>query len=115
MSSNAPVTRDEFDAISSVARGNAQMLEVIIRLNERLTEAMERMVGLDAKLTEVQKSIVEIQDAHKSQRDEIAVLMNWHNNRKAVEGALGWLIDKGPTLGAIALIGFWVLDNWGKK
>ena len=70
---------------------------------------------LDAKLTEVQKGIIELQDSQQNQKASISELMTWRNNRKAVEGALGWMLDKGPTLCALAFVIFWVLDNWGKK
>lgn len=109
------VSRAEFERAQLEATHNTQLLQAVIRTNERLTDAMERMVGLDAKLTEVQKGIVDLQESQHSQKARLAELMAWRNNRKAVEGALGWMLDKGPTLGGIAIVMFWVLDNWGKK
>lgn len=115
MGTNDQVTRDEFEQMRALALGNSQVLNAVVSLNERVAEAMEKMVALDSKLTDVQRSIVNLEKWQHDSKPDIDDLVRWRNNRKAVEGALGWLLDKGPTLGGIAVIGFWVLDNWSKK
>lgn len=94
---------------------NTALLREILRLNGRLTKAMEEMIRLDTKVSEVSEAQVEIQITLGKQQAMLETLMSWHNNQKALRGALGWLIDKAPTLAAVAVFLFWVLDQWQNK
>lgn len=115
MTEERQVRREEIARLEDGLQAQGQMLSAIFQLNERVTHAVERMVGIDAKLGEVQRSIVEIQKTQAVQQGHIEVLMTSHTGRKAVEGVLSWLIDKAPTLGAIAVFCFWALSNWEDK
>ncbi len=94
---------------------NSNLIKEVVHLHRRLTDNFQEMVKLDTKVSDVTESIVEMQNLLSRQQSMLDILMTWHNNQKALRGALGWLIDKAPTLAAVAVFLFWVLDQWQNK
>lgn len=94
---------------------NTELLREVLRLNGRLTKAMEQMIHLDTKVSDISETQNEIQVTLGKQQSMIETLMSWHNSQKALGSALGWLIDKAPRLAAMAVFCFWVLSQWSTK
>ena len=107
--------RSQLEALKREVASTTHLMKEILKLNGRLTKAMEDMIRLDTKVSEVSGAQVEIQNMLAKQQTSLDLLMSWHNNQKAVRSALGWMIDKAPTLAAITVFCFWVLNQWSNK
>lgn len=105
----------ELQAIRRELDSNTALIGEVLRLSALLTTAMEQMIYLDTKVSDMSEAQMEIQATLGKQQAMLETLMTWHNNQKALRGALGWLIDKAPTLAAVAVFLFWVLDQWQNK
>ena len=108
-------SESDMESLRREVVNNSNLIKEVVHLHRRLTDNFQEMVRLDTKVSDVTESIVEMQLLLNRQQTMLDTLMTWHNNQKAVRTALGWLIDKAPTLAAVAVFLFWVLDQWQNK
>ncbi len=105
----------ELQAIRRELDSNTALIGEVLRLNARLTTAMEQMTYLDTKVSDMSEAQTEIQVTLGKQQAMLETLMSWHNSQKILGNAFGWLIDKAPALAAMAVFCFWVLSQWSNK
>lgn len=108
-------TESDIEALRREVVNNSNLIKEIVHLHRRLTDNFQEMVNLDNKVSDVAESVLAMQQQLSRQQSTIEILMTWHNNQKAVRSAFGWLIDKAPTLAGVAVVLFWVIDQWQSK
>jgi predicted RNase H-like nuclease (RuvC/YqgF family) len=107
--------KTDMESLRRELANNANLIKEIVHLHRRLTDNFQSMVTIDTKVSDALESIVELQNHLGQQKSMLDVLMASHNNQKAVRSALGWLIEKAPTLAAIMAFTIWLFNEWQNR
>lgn len=90
--------------------------------NERVTQVLEQQTDIaqtqsviTQQLAELQRVTAAIQKSQELTQEDVKALLVWRSKKQAVTDFLMWLLDKLPTIGAIAVVGFWILSQWSTK